>query len=93
MMKFLLILIVIAVVAFMLGAKQRPAQSDERRNAPPTPPPPPAPPKAIVRCAQCGLHLPQDEALPGRGGMFCGAPHRLAYEAAQEAQEARGPRA
>ena len=92
-MKYLLILLVIAVVAFMLGAKQRTAQPEERRNAPPTPPPPPAAPKAIVRCAQCGLHLPQDEALPGRGGMFCSAAHRTAYEQAQEAQEARGRQA
>ncbi|MDY0743268.1 PP0621 family protein [Paucibacter sp. R3-3] len=84
-MKFLLIVIVIAVVAFMLGAKQRTAEPEERRSTPPTPPPP-APPKAIVRCAQCGLHLPQDEALPGRGGMFCGAAHRTAYEAASGPQ-------
>ena len=79
-MKYLLILIVIAVVAFMLGAKQRPSQTAERRN--PSMPPQPAPPRAIVSCAQCGLHLPRDEALPGRGGMFCGAAHRQAYEAA-----------
>jgi uncharacterized protein len=51
-------------------------------------PPPPAPPKStgsngpqpMLACAQCGMHLPRDEALPGRGGVFCGEPHRLAYE-------------
>jgi len=26
------------------------------------------------------VHLPQDEALPGRGGVFCGEAHRAAYE-------------
>jgi uncharacterized protein len=36
----------------------------------------------MLSCAQCGLHLPRDEALPGRGGMFCSAAHRSAYEAA-----------
>jgi uncharacterized protein len=43
-----------------------------------------APPSAtqgeLVRCAQCGVHLPRDEALPGRGGVFCSAAHRAAYE-------------
>ncbi len=34
----------------------------------------------MVACAHCGVHLPRDEALPGRGGVFCGEPHRTAYE-------------
>jgi uncharacterized protein len=80
MMKFLLIVLLIAFVAFMLGAKRSrpPAPRSEAK-----PPAPPAPqPRNIVSCAQCGLHLPQDEALPGRGGLFCGAAHRTAYEIA-----------
>lgn len=39
-------------------------------------------PRPIVACAQCGVHLPRDEALPGRGGIFCGEAHRLAFEEA-----------
>lgn len=42
----------------------------------------PALPRDIVACAQCGLHLPADDALPGRGGVFCDPAHRAAYEAA-----------
>ncbi len=41
-----------------------------------------AEPKQIIACAQCGMHLPRDEALPGRGGVFCGDAHRAAYEKA-----------
>ena len=41
-----------------------------------------APPQQIIACAQCGMHLPRDEALPGRGGVFCGDAHRSAYEKA-----------
>jgi uncharacterized protein len=26
------------------------------------------------------VHLPRDEALPGRGGVFCGDAHRAAFE-------------
>ena len=50
--------------------------------------PPPMPPSGRVRpqpmlaCAQCGVHLPQNEALPGRGGVFCGEAHRAAFEKA-----------
>ncbi|CAN5331146.1 hypothetical protein BH11PSE9_BH11PSE9_13640 [soil metagenome] len=39
-------------------------------------------PQQIIACAQCGMHLPRDEALPGRGGVFCGDAHRAAYEKA-----------
>ena len=37
----------------------------------------------MIACAYCGVHLPRDEALPGRGGVFCGDAHRLAFEEAQ----------
>jgi uncharacterized protein len=33
-----------------------------------------------VRCAHCGVHLPRSEALPGRGGLFCGPSHRAEHE-------------
>jgi uncharacterized protein len=36
----------------------------------------------MLACAQCGVHLPRDEALPGRGGVFCGEAHRADYERA-----------
>jgi uncharacterized protein len=36
----------------------------------------------MLACAQCGVHLPANEALPGRGGVFCGDAHRSAFEAA-----------
>jgi len=39
-------------------------------------------PQPMLACAQCGVHLPRDEALPGRGGVFCGEAHRADYERA-----------
>ena len=36
----------------------------------------------MLACAHCGVHLPRDEALPGRGGVFCGDAHRTAFEQA-----------
>ena len=52
------------------------------RRRPPVPPPMPAAPAAqpIVACAQCGVHLPAGEALPGRGGVFCSDAHRASFE-------------
>lgn len=73
MTKFLLLLILFAVLFYKLTG---------RRDAKPsTQAPAPMPPKTIVACAQCGLHLPADEALPGRGGSFCSAAHRTEFEA------------
>lgn len=75
-MKYLILLLVIGVVALLLGFKRRtppPVRRDDE------------PKKALsmVSCAECGLHLPVAEALPGRGGHFCSAEHRNAFEARQ----------
>ncbi len=53
-----------------------------RRMPPPRAPDPRdvATPQQMLACAHCGVHLPRDEALPGRGGVFCSEPHRAAYE-------------
>ncbi|MEP7101102.1 MAG: PP0621 family protein [Burkholderiales bacterium] len=78
-MKFLLLLIAVFVLLWMLRGSWRRA-----RRPPNEKPPAPSPetPQPILACAQCGLHLPRDEALPGRGGVFCTAAHRAAFEQA-----------
>jgi uncharacterized protein len=73
-MKFVLIVIVVAVLISMLRG------SLSRRRRDDAPRPPPGAPQAMLSCAQCGVHLPRDEALPGRGGVFCSAAHRAAFE-------------
>ncbi len=74
-MKYLILIVLLAVVFYKLTG---------RRNARPSSPPPVAPPpQQMLACAQCGLHLPAGEALPGRGGSFCSAAHRSAFEARQ----------
>ena len=77
-MKILIFLLAVVLLLWLLR------KSSTRR----APPPPPAPrdaaatPQPMLACAQCGVHLPRDEALPGRGGVFCGEAHRAACEQA-----------
>jgi uncharacterized protein len=75
-MKILLFLVVVFVLLWLLrGATTR------RRGG--NAAPPPQAPQEMIACAHCGVHLPRDEALPGRGGVFCGDAHRAAFEKAQ----------
>jgi uncharacterized protein len=75
-MKYLLLLLLLAGLFFVLGLKRsRPHEPEARK------PPPPVPPQAMLRCAECGMHLPADESLPGKGGVFCSAAHRTSFEA------------
>ncbi len=78
-MKYLLLLALLAFVFFMMGARR--GRRDEPEQG--ARPQPPAAPKTMVSCAECGMHLPADEALPGKGGAFCGAEHRKRFEARQ----------
>ncbi|MEO6280205.1 PP0621 family protein [Roseateles sp.] len=77
-MKYLLLLGLLALFFFVLGLKRSRPRDPEARK-----PPPPAQPKpqAMLRCAECGMHLPADEALPGKGGVFCSSAHRSSHEA------------
>lgn len=77
-MKFALLLLAVFVLLWLL-------RGSLRRRGPPAPPSPPTPgeaPKPMLTCAHCGVHLPRDEALPGRGGVFCDSAHRTAFEKA-----------
>ncbi len=75
-MKILLFLIAVVVLLWLLRGT-----ASRRRNVGATERPPA--PQPMIACAYCGVHLPRDEALPGRGGVFCGEAHRAAFEKAQ----------
>ena len=75
-MKFILFLIAVFVLLWLLR------NALGRRGGGAAPPAAQAP-QPIVACRYCGLHLPRDEALPGRGGVFCGEAHRTAFEKEQ----------
>jgi uncharacterized protein len=80
-MKFILLLAVVLGTIWLMRSLRKP-------KLPPRPDaPPPATPTPIaedmVSCAQCGVHLPRSEALPGRGGVFCSEAHRGLFERSQ----------
>ena len=75
-MKLLVVIVALVVLWLLLRGLVRRTKGEGQppRKAPP------ATPQAMLACAHCGVHLPRDEALPGRGGVFCGEAHRTAYE-------------
>ncbi|MBL8275726.1 MAG: hypothetical protein JNL93_03435 [Pelomonas sp.] len=77
-MKYLVLLLILGALFFVLGARRARPREPEAR----TPAPPPEV-QAMVSCAECGTHLPANEALPGKGGVFCSSAHRASFEARQ----------
>ena len=75
-MKFVLLLLAGVVLWWLVRGSLRRARPPRGQGASPPEP------QAMLSCAHCGLHLPRDEALPGRGGVFCDAAHRDAFERA-----------
>lgn len=80
-MKWVLVIVVVAVGAWMLMTRARVGQ----RPTSPPPPSPPAPPssqatsQAMVVCAHCTVHLPQDEAFWAGSEPYCSEAHRKAH--------------
>jgi uncharacterized protein len=81
-MKYLLIILVVLLVVWLARSGRRvlPPSGDLGGARGPAS----SPKQSMVACAHCGVHLPRDEALPGRGGVFCGEAHRAAYEKAHQ---------
>lgn len=65
-MSRLLLLVAIAAVVYLLIRSFR-------KNVPPKTGPAA---EDMVRCAQCGVHLPRSESIEADGRFFCSAEHR-----------------
>jgi uncharacterized protein len=73
MVKYLIVILVVGGLLWW-ALRQRDRLPEPPAQRPPTDP---ARPAAMVRCDQCGMHLPRDEALPGaESGFFCSEAHR-----------------
>jgi uncharacterized protein len=75
-MKLVFLIFAIVALAWLLrGAVRRRVRPPERGAA--TQPPEV---QTMVACSQCGVLIPSNETLPGRGGVFCSKAHRDAFE-------------
>ena len=71
-MKFLLLLAVLVAVYWIFKAHRRKIQRGSRQA--------PRGVEDMVRCAQCGLHLPRSESLMSGQVFYCSAEHRRLRE-------------
>jgi uncharacterized protein len=71
-MKFLVVVLVLAI-AFFAWRSGRKEQRSAQRAAPPRQPEAIA--QDMVACAHCGVHLPVAEAVHGRRAVYCGTEH------------------
>ena len=71
MSRLFILLAVIAVVYWLLKTyrKQSPKQDVTTTS------------EDMVRCAQCGMHLPKSESILAGGNFFCSDAHHREYEA------------
>lgn len=67
-MKYLLVLIVVVIVLALLLGKRRGGAAPRGRQRDDGP-------EGMVRCVQCGIHLPRSEALLASGRTYCGTAH------------------
>lgn len=66
MSRLLFLLAIIVVVYLLLRSMRRRAP---RQDAPATA-------EEMVRCAQCGVHLPKSESIMANGNFYCSDAHR-----------------
>ena len=72
-MKYLIVVIVVAIVVWMLARNRQAPPAKPRRTARGAPAP-----QDMVECSHCGVHLPRTEALSADVGNYCSEAHRLA---------------
>ena len=75
-MKYLVLLIVLAVVVGVWRSRRPPASAPEKAA-----PRAPALPQDVVACSHCGVHVPRAEALMLGQHAYCCAEHRRQHSA------------
>ena len=68
-MKVLLLLVVVLAGVWLWRSRQAPPENNKK------PPVAPMHPLDMVRCTQCGMHIPGDEVVHGRLGPYCSHEH------------------
>jgi uncharacterized protein len=71
-MKYIVLLLMVLAGIWWIR-KQRPNHTD-------TPPGQAGGPQTMVSCVQCGVHLPENDAVHGKKGVYCSEAHRQLLE-------------
>lgn len=74
-MKYLLLFFIFMVLAFQWRQARKPKVQKAARKMAPA-----AGAVRMVACAQCGLHLPEADAVRGTQAMYCCSAHHRALE-------------
>lgn len=72
MSRLILLLAVIAVVYWILKSYRRSVDAGQPQSQAEKS-------EEMVRCAQCGVHLPKSESILTGGNYFCSEAHRRAH--------------
>lgn len=75
MSRLLFIVVAVAVVYWLLKSYRRQSSANDEA---------PAPAEDMVRCAQCGVHLPKGESIVADGRYYCSEAHRRTHEGRPE---------
>jgi uncharacterized protein len=74
-LKYLVLLIVVVCVYWFFKAQTRKAQTPDERSRGAA-----GSAEDMVRCAQCGVHLPRSESLMAGQIFYCTPEHRLQHQ-------------
>lgn len=77
MAKIVLLALGLLFIYWLLKGYRRRVDRDAERPAPP------AEGETMVKCVQCGVHLPRSESIMSRGAFYCSAEHQRAHQAEQ----------
>jgi uncharacterized protein len=78
-MSRLIFFIAVVAVVYLLLKSYRNSISGEKPSG--RTEPPPAHEEDMVRCVQCGVHLPRSESIMAGGNFYCCEEHRRAHQA------------
>lgn len=70
-MKYLIWIAVAAIIWWVWSKRKAAARRRQRDDSPQ-----PRAPERMVRCANCGVHLPESDAVIHGGEHYCSAAHR-----------------
>ena len=73
-MKYLILLVMVLGGIWWIR-QQRPQHTETKKSRQPSSP------QTMVTCAQCGVHLPESDAVRGLKGVYCSEAHRQQVDA------------